>query len=77
MAIPNINKILEAQAIQRGEETPQEERENDDSEVMEILKLIFEYMKQNNKKVNQQLEAIYEQEEQIKKELEEIRSKNE
>lgn len=74
MAIPNINKILEAQAIQRGE-SPESEESNKD-EVMEILKLIFEYIKENNSKLNLKIESIINQEEMILKEIEKLKSGN-
>lgn len=67
MAIPNINKILEAQAAQRGEGS-QEQPEKED-EAMEILKLIFEYIKRTNKDVQRQLGEIIEQQEELKKEI--------
>ena len=76
MAIPNINKILEAQAAQR-EQTGESSSDNSSDEAMEILKLIFEYMKQSNKQIYERLNAIYEQEEEIKKAIEELRSGNE
>lgn len=72
MAIPNINKILEAQAAQRGE--GHQTNEKSDDEAMEILKLIFEYMKQNNKQIHERLNAIYEQQEDLKKEMQSLRS---
>jgi hypothetical protein len=71
MAIPNINKILQAQAAQRGE-APEEETV-DDREIVELLKLIFEYMKQTNEQTREQLAAIYKQEEEIKEEIRKLK----
>lgn len=75
MAIPNINKILEAQAAQR-EQAEESSSGNSSDEAIEILKLIFEYMKQSNKQIHERLNIIYEQEEEIKKAIEELKSGN-
>lgn len=76
MAIPNLNKILEAQAVQRGYEEKPDNSSDSKDDVMEILQLIFEYMKENNKNIHQQFEKIYQQEEMILKEIERLNQGN-
>lgn len=78
MSIPNLNKILAAQERQRSSgqgEAPQGEDNND--EVVKILKLVFEYMKSTNNDMHEVLNEVLKNQEQIKKRLKALEDKNE
>lgn len=70
MAVEGMNRILEAQARQRGRESNQSESNTDS---MEILKLMFEYIKSSNKELKDLIKEIKTTQDEIIEEIKEFK----
>lgn len=70
MAVEGMNRILEAQARQRGREFNQSESNTDS---MEILKLMFEYIKSSNKEIKDLIKEVQTTQNEIIEEIKEFK----
>lgn len=73
MSVQNLESLIKAKEKQMGinitEEDEEQKPEIDENEVMEVLKLIFEYMKQSIGNLNKEITNIKQQQEKILEEL--------
>lgn len=73
MAVEGINRILEAQAKQRSGPSQVSNKETDS---MEILKLMFDYVKSSNKEIKDLIDDIKKSQSEIISEIKEMKKKN-